>query len=186
MMGGQGATGVGQNEWEHGRKLRAASGCLAHVKHEWGRAGTALVSHCTSPAHVDSPRPHPFAAHPMAQPTPQSITEPPSNVPWACKMSVLLRLVPAAPRPLGWVCGQANVWVTGQTKGHTSGWARGQASTPSWWKCEWTNGWAGEPTERIGERVNEWVGVHCVRSCIACGCVFSHAGGVCTGERVRR
>ena len=28
--------------------------------------------------------------------------------------------------------------------------------------------WAGEPTERIGERANEWVGVHCVRTCVAC------------------
>ena len=36
-MGGQGATGVGQNEWEHGRQVQAASGCLAHVKHERGR-----------------------------------------------------------------------------------------------------------------------------------------------------
>ena len=37
MMGGQGAMGVGQNEWEHGRQVRAASACLAHVKHKRGR-----------------------------------------------------------------------------------------------------------------------------------------------------
>ena len=36
-MGGQGATGVGQNEWKHEQQRRAASGCLtclACMKHE--------------------------------------------------------------------------------------------------------------------------------------------------------
>ena len=35
-MGGRGATGVGQNKWEHGRQGWAASGYLAKVKHERG------------------------------------------------------------------------------------------------------------------------------------------------------
>ena len=47
-----------------------------------------------------------------------------------------------------------------------------------------TNVWAGQQTERIGERANEWAGVHCICSCIECVCVSSYAGGVHAGERV--
>ena len=39
-MVGRGATGVGQNEWEHGQQVRATSGCLTCLacgKHERGR-----------------------------------------------------------------------------------------------------------------------------------------------------
>ena len=104
---------------------------------------------------------------PARHPTPPSITEPPFNVSWACKTSVLLRLVPAAPRPIGQVCGPANVSATGRMKGHASEWACGQVSAPSRRKCGRMKGWAGEPTEQIGEQANEWVGVHCVRSCVA-------------------
>ena len=134
-MGGRGATGVGQNTWEHGRRVRAASGCLARVKHERGRGRkrAQLQFDIVLPPCMLIP-----LAHILSQLTPRLTRCPHPSL---------------SPHPTSH--GLARRLAAETCTSHA------QTNRAGVWAGEHVGVWAGERVGvRAGERVGVWAGEH--------------------------